>query len=100
MFIHNIYPHKSALGTETECIIVQLHPQALKRFLSMTYKTFLSLCSLCLEAAQNNFCDPFCFQAVKPGSITNGFSVEYKTEYLVTNLLIFKASNPVLQDGS
>lgn len=36
-----MYAHQSALDTETEHSIEWLQPQALKRFLGVTYTTFL-----------------------------------------------------------
>lgn len=92
--------HMRVPWVQKQCIIVWLHPQALKRFLSVTYKTFLCVV-FALKQNRTIPVIPFVSkQSVKPGSITSGFSAECKTEYPVTDLLIFKARFPALQDGS
>lgn len=89
MFTYNIYvsiyAHKSALGTETERIPVWLHLLALRRFLGVTYKTFLCVV-FALKQNRTIPVMPFVSkESIKPGSITRGFRGECKTEYPVTD---------------
>lgn len=80
MFIYNIYVNIYTLGTETEGIIVWLHPQALKRFLGVPHKTFLCV----VFALRHNRTTPATLlapkQSVRPGSTTSGFSAEHNAE--------------------
>lgn len=94
-----MYAHQKALGTETEHIIEWLQPRPLKTCLNLTY-TFL--CKV-FALKQNKTIPVTLFVSkltVKPGSIRSGFGTECKTEYPVTDLLIFKTRFQILQDGS
>lgn len=89
-----MYAQQSAWGTETERIIEWLQPQALKRFLSVTYTTFLYVV-FALKQNRTIPVIPFVSKlTVKPGSIRSGFGTERKTEYPVTDLIISKTKMP------
>lgn len=74
----NIYAHESDLGRETECIM--LHPQALKGFLGVIYKTLLCVV-FALKPNRTIPAIPFVSkQSAKPGRPASGFGAEHRTE--------------------
>lgn len=69
-------------------------------FLSVTYTNFLYVV-FALKQNRTISLIPFVSKlTAKPGSIRSGFGTECKTEYPVTDLLIFKTKFQILQDGS